>query len=171
MPRLLRPDLRLERIVDLSPAELAATGIEGLIVDLDNTLARPNQAFADRAVRRWFDAVRAAGLKIVILSNNFPPRVEAFASSVHAPFLAKAKKPWMRSFRRALAMMGVPAARACVVGDQLFTDVLGGNLVGCHTVLVSPLGPGEFIGTRLVRRVERLVLPRIAAEERQGRPG
>lgn len=171
MPRLLRPDLRLERVLDLVPAELSATGIQGLIVDLDNTLARPDQAFADRAVRRWFDAVRSAGLGVVILSNNFPPRVEAFASSVRVPFVAKAKKPWIASFRRALAMLDVAPARACVVGDQLFTDVLGGNLAGCHTVLVTPIGTGEFIGTRLVRRVERLVLPRIAAEERHGRPG
>jgi len=35
---------------------------------------------------------------------------------------------------------------------------LGGNRLGLFTVLVSPISKKEFIGTRLVRLIEKIIL-------------
>jgi hypothetical protein len=60
-----------------------------------------------------------------------------------------------------MAIMGTRPATTALVGDQLFTDVLGGNLLGMYTILVEPLSPDEFPTTKLVRRLERLVRSRV----------
>jgi len=49
-----------------------------------------------------------------------------------------------------------------VVGDQLFTDILGGNRLGLFTVLVIPMSKREFIGTKIVRMLEKVLLYRLA---------
>jgi predicted HAD superfamily phosphohydrolase YqeG len=44
------------------------------------------------------------------------------------------------------------------VGDQLFTDVLGGRLLGMMTIMVLPLSQSDLPHTLLLRRVERVLL-------------
>jgi HAD superfamily phosphatase (TIGR01668 family) len=95
-----------------------------------------------------------------LVSNNLSTRVSRFSRALDIPAIAKAAKPRRRSFRQAMEIMGTTAEHTAVIGDQLFTDVLGGNRLHLFTVLVSPLSPLEFWTTRLVRRAERLVLPR-----------
>jgi predicted HAD superfamily phosphohydrolase YqeG len=60
-----------------------------------------------------------------------------------------------------MTIMGTPARQTALIGDQLFTDILGGNLVGMYTILVDPLSSQEFPTTKLVRRLERLVRARV----------
>lgn len=74
-----------------------------------------------------------------------------------------ARKPVQRFFREALKKVRSSPVESCVVGDQVFTDVLGGNLIGAHTVLVDRLGDREFFGTRIMRVIERMILRRITA--------
>jgi len=67
-------------------------------------------------------------------------------------------KPLPFAFLRALSKVGSQRKRAVMVGDQLFTDVLGGRLLGMRTVLVTPLSQTDLPHTLLLRRLERLVL-------------
>jgi HAD superfamily phosphatase (TIGR01668 family) len=92
------------------------------------------------------------------VSNNSGPRVSEFASKVGIPFIPKASKPRRKGFREAMAMLGVAPEKTVVIGDQIFTDVLGGNRSGAHTILVVPIDPREFFLTQIVRKVERRVL-------------
>jgi len=94
------------------------------------------------------------------VSNNTDLRVKEIADRVNIPFIARAKKPRRRSFRKAMALMDTKPEHTAVVGDQIFTDILGGNRLGLFTVLVSPISRKEFIGTRLVRILEKIILER-----------
>ena len=62
-----------------------------------------------------------------------------------------------------------------VVGDQLMTDVLGGNVAGLYTILVVPIVETDGFWTRFNRRIERRILSwmkrkgKITWEEGNGR--
>lgn len=152
----LVPDLAVERLDQLETGWLRARGVRGLIVDLDNTLTDWNDPEVPPESRAWLARVREAGLRVCLLSNNRSGRVRAIAQAEGlAGSVANAAKPWPGGFRRALACLGLEPSQVAVVGDQLFTDILGARLVGCLAVWVRPRSPREFAGTRLLRQVER----------------
>lgn len=164
---LLRPAEYHRTVHSLDPAGLRARGIAGLIVDLDGTLTGWNQREATPEVRQWLQRCAAAGLRLIIASNNGRERVAAFADAVGVPFLANAGKPGRGAFRRAMALLRTNPEETAVVGDQVFTDVLGGNRLGLYTILVTPLSRREFFGTRLISRpLERWVLRRYGLKPR-----
>lgn len=105
--------------------------------------------------------LRAAGLAGCIVSNNFSLRVRQVGTLLGVPVVGWALKPGPLGFWRAMAIMGTRPATTALIGDQLFTDVLGGNLLGMYTILVEPLSEDEFPTTRLVRRIERLIRTRV----------
>lgn len=156
--RLLRPAEYLPSIFAVDLRRLRDRGIRGLMVDLDNTLVAWRYPRPTAAVRQWVDQVEAAGLQVCIVSNGGRARVDSFGEALGVPRIGRAAKPFPRAFRGALGKMGLQPAEAAVVGDQLFTDVLGGNILGCYTILVVPISCREFLGTRCVRVLERQVL-------------
>lgn len=161
MYTLLRPHLYVSSVFDIDFARLYRRGIRGLVVDLDNTLVPWNQREVTPAVAAWFRRARAAGLTCCIVSNNHDERVRGFAESVGAARIARAGKPRRRAFSRAMAAMQTHAGSTAVIGDQVFTDILGGNRLGLFTILVQPVAEHEFWGTRLLRRLEDLVRRRL----------
>lgn len=156
--RILRPAEYLQSIFEIDLARLKQLGKRAIILDLDNTLVRWNDPDPTPGLLTWLDEVKAKGFLPCIVSNNSGPRVSEFAAKVGIPFIPKATKPRRKGFREAMARLGVTPAETVVVGDQIFTDVLGGNRSGAYTILVVPIDPREFIGTRIVRQVERQVL-------------
>jgi HAD superfamily phosphatase (TIGR01668 family) len=140
---------------------LAASGIRGVVLDLDNTILPWGSATPPAEVQAWVRRLRSTGLAGCIVSNNFSLRVRQVGAMLAIPVVGWALKPVPLGFRRAMAIMGTRPATTALVGDQLFTDVLGGNLLGMYTILVEPLSPDEFPTTRLVRRIERLIRTRV----------
>ena len=161
--RLLVPDAVMPDVTAITAERLRAHGLTGLIVDLDNTLTHWNDARCDEGVAAWVRQMRDEGFVLCIVSNNGPERVSRFCEGlgVDLPWIAHAGKPSRRAYRRALAMLGRDPEQVAVIGDQVFTDVLGGNRAGLRTILVRPRGRREFIPTRIVRIVERLWLQRL----------
>ncbi|MEW6523085.1 MAG: YqeG family HAD IIIA-type phosphatase [Bacillota bacterium] len=138
---------------------LRSRGVRGLIVDLDNTLVHWNQYVAGPELQLWFEQARAADLAVCILSNNHHvQRIAGFAHSLEADFLARAGKPRRRPFKAAMDLMGTTPETTAVIGDQVFTDVLGGRRSGLYTILVRPRSEREFVGTRCMRVIERHIL-------------
>ncbi len=157
---ILKPHLFLRTIYDIDLARLAKRGIRGLIMDLDNTLVGYNRPDASTELVRWMSGAMRMGFDVCIVSNNLTRRVEEFSGLIGVKSVPKAAKPRRRGFRRAMTKMGTDSESTAVVGDQVFTDILGGNRLGLYTILVRPLDDHEFLTTRLVRRVERMVVPR-----------
>ncbi len=81
------------------------------------------------------------------------------------PGLSKANKPSRRAFLQALDLLGSRPEQAAMIGDQVFTDVLGGNRLGLYTILVVPLCRREFLGTRVLRLVERVILRNLVLQK------
>lgn len=161
MLKNLYPDIYVNSILDIPLEQLREVPIKAFILDLDNTLTYWNSNIIHHDVRDWFKKIEAAGFKACILSNNGESRVLKVASSLNIPFIHRAGKPNPRSFLRAVEVMGVALPETAVIGDQIFTDILGGNSAGLFTILVVPLDRREFIGTKISRFAERFVLSKI----------
>jgi len=158
--RVLRPDHFADRLASVSLDELAAAGVAGLIIDLDNTLVGYGRAELEPGGAAWIAAALARGFKICLVSNNFTGRVMQIAVELGVPAVPSALKPLPYAFLKALALLGTPKNRTLVVGDQLFTDVLGAKLVGLHAILTEPLVATDWHGTRILRFFERVLLGR-----------
>lgn len=155
---MLQPDARVSSVHEVTPSWLAARGLEGLLVDVDDTLLASTAATVDDGVTDWLRGLLVAGVKVAILSNGERERVRLVASQAGVPALALAGKPFKAAFRRGLHLVALPAERVAMLGDQLFTDVLGAKSAGLKAILVTPLSPGKLPHTRLARRLERWVL-------------
>jgi HAD superfamily phosphatase (TIGR01668 family) len=152
--RLLTPDLYYSSVSAIDLSVLADRGVRTLLVDLDNTLVRRTISDVPDSALAFARSVRAAGMTACIVSNNWHARVSATADALGFGVVSKALKPLPFAFLVAMRREGVDASQTVVVGDQLFTDVLGGNLLGITTLLVSPLSASDLPHTLLLRRLE-----------------
>jgi uncharacterized protein len=156
------PKLRVDTVYDIDLEELYAQGYRGIITDLDNTLVGAKDPLSNPKLAEWFEYVKKCGFKLIIVSNNSMRRVSAFATPLNIEFVHQARKPSNAPFRRAMNLMDLEPQQTIVIGDQLMTDVLGGNRLGLFTVLVLPIAVAdEGIGTRINRRIERFVKARL----------
>lgn len=150
----------VDTLLDIPLEELEKAGIRAFILDLDNTITEWNSHDLRLEVEAWFSAIKQQGFKACILSNNGEQRILQIAKRLDIPFIHRARKPLRGSFLRAVALMQVKPAEAAVIGDQIFTDILGGNRSGLYTILVKPLAKREFYGTKFSRVMEFFVLHR-----------
>ncbi|GGO34499.1 YqeG family HAD IIIA-type phosphatase [Deinococcus humi] len=159
---LLRPHDVIDDILLITPEFLARRGLRGLLLDLDNTLV-PYGSYEEAAAAgmfRWAREVRDSGTLLYLLSNATGRRAAFWLERLGFSGVGLAGKPHPHAYRRALAELALPAHQVGMVGDQLFTDVLGGNLSGMHTILVRPIINNSLPHTRLARQLERAVLRR-----------
>ena len=164
-----RPDLYYRSVPDIDLDELQRRGITALLIDLDNTLVLRNTLDATPAVRGWIAAALGRGFKICIVSNNWHERVQSAADALGLPIVNKAVKPLPGGFKRGLRLLDVRPSQAATIGDQVFTDVLGGSLAGATAILVMPLAGGSDLPhTRVLRALERWIL---SGREPLVRPG
>lgn len=158
---LFCPDQSFESVVDIDLDSLWDRGIRALILDLDNTLLGWETDEIPGPVAEWVSKAKARGFRLCIASNGGKRRVTALAAALGIPAISKAIKPRKRPFKRALAILGVTPEVTAVIGDQIFTDVLGGNRMDLYTILIKPVSERELKTTRMVRKVERRVLSRL----------
>lgn len=158
MFKIFLPNQFYHNVFQITPAYMKQNGLKGIITDLDNTLIRWDRPDATPELRDWFKGFTDAGIKVTICSNNNENRVKIFADQVGLPFIFKARKPLPLGFNRARKLMGLESHETIVVGDQVMTDMLGGNLGGFHTILVKPIVKTDEWKTYLNRRMESIIL-------------
>ena len=158
MKKLLSPRMHLESVFLINSKALKENKISGIIIDIDNTLVAWEAKDADNRTTELIEGLLSEGFRICILSNNTKKRVAEFNKKLKLPAIHKAGKPKKSSYEKAMKILGTKPANTAVIGDQIFTDILGGNRLGLFTILVTPISTKEFIGTRFVRKIERLVL-------------
>lgn len=157
---LVKPDLTVETAYDVSPSLLRSHGRSALMVDLDDTVIPSNSNTMAPPFRNWFEQLEEGGVGVLILSNGRPARVVHWANILGVEGLALVGKPFSFAFARGLRRLKMSPSETAMVGDQLFTDVLGANLAGILSILVRPLTAGLLPHTRLTRRLEDLILKR-----------
>lgn len=164
---LFIPRLCLESVLELRPPRLRQLGLDALLLDVDCTLKRYGFCPVEPEVVAWLAGLRSAGVKLCLLSNGRSRRIGALAQQLDLPFIARALKPFPWGCFAALRQLGVPARRAAMVGDQIFADVLAGNLAGLSTILVRPIHPeDEPWYTQFKRPLETVILRRCRFEPR-----
>ena len=139
-----------ESIHAIDLARLRARGVRLLLADLDNTLVPYGVHTPTQPVRAWKQALDQAGITLFLLSNSRKPgRAQRFAEALGIPYEGHAGKPKVGGFQRAMARMGAAPEETAIVGDQIFTDIWGGNQAGVLTLLVHPIQFGTvFRGLR-----------------------
>ena len=159
----LVPDKIFERIEAITPALLAREGIRRLVLDIDNTMAPRDTPLPDETLLGWIKNVRAAGVRLFVLSNNRENRVSRFARALDLPYIYSGMKPFPRAFRRAVRSMELDRDEVAAVGDQIFTDVMGAHISGIRAWLVDPVDPRASLFYRFRRRFETPFLRRYYA--------
>ncbi len=155
---LVRPWRRERAITDVDVDELAASGVRCVLFDRDNTVVPRDTGVAPESVMDWICRVREAGIALCMVSNNFhSQQVEASAAELGCAVVHHAMKPAPFAVRRALAIVGVDASEAVLIGDQVFTDVMAGNLAGVRTILVEPQSTSDLWYTHIFRVFERAI--------------
>lgn len=154
------PHRLVPTVTEITPDDLRANGVEGVILDLDNTLVRWQKEEMSEEILAWLESLKEAGFQLCILSNSIlSRRSERIAERLGCPNVRKARKPSRSGFHRAMEAMGTTPETTAIVGDQMFTDILGGNRSGVYTIMVNPIHPHEFAYTRFVSRPpERFLL-------------
>lgn len=156
---LVRPGRYVASVELIDIEGLREQGIRCVLVDRDNTLVPRDTKVAPPAVSSWLDRLREAGIAVCMVSNNFHTNaVCASAEQLGCAVVHHAMKPAPVAVHIALHTMGVPKEQTVLVGDQLFTDVIAGNLAGVRTILVRPQSQEDLWYTQLFRKVENLFL-------------
>lgn len=153
----LLPKEYVKSIFDIQLDELVNRGFRGIITDLDNTLVEWDREKATPELIAWLKKVEQKGMKVIIVSNNNEQRVKNFVEPLDIPFVFRARKPLGKSYRYACEVLALPPEKTVMLGDQLFTDILGANLVGIYSILVAPVTTTDGFFTRFNRRAERIV--------------
>ena len=144
-----------ESIYWLTPQRLQKAGVKLVLADLDNTLTRYEQARPSPQLTAWKEALAAGGVSLFVVSNSRKSRrCPDFCEALGVPYVRHAGKPGTQGFREALAQTGIPAENAIMVGDQIFTDILGANRAGITSVLVKPIAWGKNPGRRVRYAIE-----------------
>ena len=152
---LLKPSDQKTSVTEIDPKNLLDKGIRNLIIDLEGTLV-PRETWAPAPeTREWIKGVKSAGLKIILLSNTiFFRRSKEISENLGLPILCAAFKPLPFSFLKAVKLLSGSYSETAVIGDQLFMDVLGGNLLGLHTILVKPISTSKNPLRKFMRWME-----------------
>ena len=153
-----RPKLYAAAINQIDPDELRRRGIRGAIVDLDNTLVGFRALVPLEEDALWVARATRAGVKVLVLTNNGTPWASNVAKDLGVPCIPRARKPLPHGFRRALKVLELEPREAVVIGDQLFTDVLGAKLAGLDVILVDPLVRHDPWNTRPLRWIEAVIM-------------
>lgn len=132
--------------------------MKALLLDIDNTVAPHHSPEVIPGMPEWLASLPSRGFAVRFVSNNTHRSIYDRAAVLGYPVTAKAMKPLPFGFLSAMHSLGVRARECAVIGDQLFTDILGGNILGAHTILVQPLTRRDKAHTRVLRRIERRIM-------------
>lgn len=164
MRKLFTPDWYVASYRNLDLERLVRLGIRVLVCDIDNTLVAHDMADPDEAVFTFVDAVKKSGLHMVLLSNNVKERVERFAASLDVATYPFARKPLKKTYVKMMKDMNCQPHQVAVLGDQLLTDMLGANRVGCYTILTQPVAQRDLRCTKINRFFENFVFAVLKAQ-------
>lgn len=141
MPLSLIPNRVMDCYQDLTVEYLRSKGITLLLSDLDFTLAPKSVRRPDPALREWIASLEAAGIRLMIVSNNRSgSRVTEFCADLGVPYQGHAGKPSTRGLVAAMERSGTDKAHTAMLGDKLLTDMLAANRAGVLALMVEPLG-------------------------------
>ncbi len=157
--RSLKPNEHVNSIFDVDLNKLRGLGIKNLIIDIEDTIIIKDKWELSAKIIEWFNETKNKGFGIYLLTNSFYlNKVKEIAEKLNAPAISPAFKPFSYGFRHAIKILSSTPRNTAVIGDQLFTDVLGGNIIGAYTILVDHMRKEDNILRKMMRKLERKIL-------------
>lgn len=165
----LYPKLYLKSVKEITLQILEQNNIRGLILDVDNTLIDYNKNMPE-GIKEWAEDMKQNNIKLYIVSNsNHKEKVENTAKTLDIPFIYFAKKPLKSGLNKAKRNMELPNEQIAVVGDQIFTDVIGANSAKMFSILVEPIDEKDIWATKIKRPIENKIIQKYLKQEEQRR--
>lgn len=154
MLELYKPDMYMKDIYAIDYKKLKSFGTKCILFDLDNTLVPDHIKKPTRKIRDFIERLKDMGFKVIIYSNSNKKRLTPFKKALEVDCSASSRKPSNRKLKKILVEYKYAESEVAIIGDQLMTDIYGGNKMGIFTVLVDPISKREHIGTKLNRIME-----------------
>ena len=136
---LFKPDIKLHGITDITVELLNKYNIKALLLDVDNTMSTHHGTILTDGLMEWIVNMQQNNIKLMVLSNSKKKRIEPFAARIGLPFISLGCKPLPTGYLRGVKALQEKRKSVAIVGDQIFTDILGGNLVGINSILLKPI--------------------------------
>ena len=150
------PNIYKKNIYDINYEKLKEKNIKCLLFDLDNTCIPFEENYPTKELQELFNKLTQMGFKVIIFSNSPEKRFANF-SSLGVDHNSTCFKPLSYNFIKILKKYKFSKEEACIIGDQILTDILGGNIIGIHTCLVDPISPNELTVIKLSRIIENKI--------------
>lgn len=159
---LLKPDMQVDKITDITIEMLNNNNIKALILDSDNTLIDLDKRPLD-GIKKWIDEMKEYGIKFCILSNSIKKKkVEKVSKMLDIPYVFFSIKPTKFGFRKAKKILKIEENQNIAeIGDQLFTDVLGTKRMKMFSILTKPICEEKVKINNIKRRLEKKILEKI----------
>ena len=139
MPVSLLPRVIVDHLTDLTPELLRSMGVRALLMDFDNTIVPYTSDAPTEAMKAWLQRMQSSDIFLCVVSNSKKPRVVRFCETYELHCVTHARKPFSRGIREALNRYGLEPESTALVGDQIYTDVLGANGCGLTSILITPI--------------------------------
>lgn len=159
------PDIYQKSIYSIDYQKLLNRGIKCILIDLDNTLVAPSIKSPNKKLKELFQELKEMGFRVIIFSNASSRRLKPFKEELEVDTIYLAFKPSSKKYYYVLSEYHYNESEVAIIGDQLLTDICGGNKVGITTILVNQVSPHDSFITRLNRRRERRVLHKLRNRE------
>ena len=157
---ILYPNAHFNNVREITINFLQNNKINALILDVDNTLIDYDKNLSQDTVE-WAENLKKNKIKLYILSNtNKQEKVKEVARKLQVEYIYFAKKPMKSGFRRVQKILNEEPENIGVVGDQIFTDVVGGNRCKMFTILVEPIAEKDIWITLIKRPIENAIKKR-----------
>lgn len=154
---ILYPNVYLKNVKEITLELLKQNNIKGIILDVDNTLIDYYKNMPE-GILEWCKDMQTEGIKFCIASNsNKKEKVKNVAEKLNIPFIFFAKKPLKFGLNKAKNIMQLKRYEIAVVGDQIFTDILGANRCKMFSILVDPIKEKDMLITIIKRPIENLI--------------
>lgn len=158
------PKAYFGKVEEITIEFLKKNKLKALILDVDNTLIDKERNMTEKVIE-WVRNLKGQGVKLYILSNsNNAEKVEEISKKLKVPYHKFAMKPFKRGFKKALKELKEKAENTAIVGDQIFTDIIGGNRCNIYTILVDPIKEKEFWYTAWKRPIENKIKSKLNKE-------
>ncbi len=155
MIELYKPDMYQKNIYAIDFKKLKSYGIKCLLFDLDNTLVPVYIKKPNKKLKDFIERLKEMGFKIIIFSNSGKKRLAPFKNILEVDCSYSSRKPSKNKFKKVLNEYKYVESEVAIIGDQIITDIYGGNRVGIFTVFVDKLTNYELIWTKFNRLIEK----------------
>lgn len=158
------PDVYQKSIYNINYEKLYLQGIKCLLFDLDNTISPAKEKVLCNKTKKLFDSLKK-DFKIILFSNNFEKRVKEFSQFYDVEFEYLSLKPLSHKYKKVLRLNNYKPSKVAAIGDQIVTDIYGGNKAGIMTILVDPISQIDEKETFINRKIEKMIFKKFEKQE------